>query len=53
MATKKSNDDTSRVAYLFDLYEKLTLAPMLEPAEGPTPDKKPRKTSARKPRQPT
>jgi hypothetical protein len=50
---EKSNDDTSRVAYLFDLYEKLTLAPMLEPAEGPTTDKKSRQTSARKPRQPT
>ena len=47
----KSNDDTSRVAYLFDLYEKLALAPMLEPAEGATPDKKPRQTSTRKPRQ--
>ena len=47
----KSNDDTSRVAYLFDLYEKLALAPMLEPAEVPTTDKKPRQTSARKPRQ--
>lgn len=42
---EKSNDDTSRVAYLFDLYEKLTLAPMLEPAEPATPAKKPRKTS--------
>ena len=47
----KSNDDTSRVAYLFDLYEKLALAPMLEPAEAPTPDKKPRQRSTRKPRQ--
>ena len=25
----KGNDDTSRVAYLFELYEKLTLAPLL------------------------
>jgi type I restriction-modification system DNA methylase subunit len=47
-----SNDDTSRVAYLFKLYEKLALAPLLAPAEGPTPDKKPRQTSARKPLQP-
>jgi type I restriction-modification system DNA methylase subunit len=39
----KSNDDTSRVAYLFDLYEKLTLAPMLEPAESAAPAKKARR----------
>jgi hypothetical protein len=28
----KGNDDTSRVAYLFELYEKLTLAPLLAPS---------------------
>jgi type I restriction-modification system DNA methylase subunit len=39
-----SNDDAHRVAYLFKLYEKLALAPMLEPAEPATPSKKPRKT---------
>jgi hypothetical protein len=46
-----SNDDTSRVAYLFKLYEKLALAPMLEPAETVTPvtpAKKPRKKSTPK-----
>jgi hypothetical protein len=46
----KSNDDTSRVAYLFDLYEKLALAPMLEPAEPASPAKKPRKTTSSKAR---
>jgi hypothetical protein len=45
---EESNDDTSRVAYLFKLYEKLTLAPMLEPAETTAPAKKARKTAARK-----
>lgn len=46
----KSNDDTSRVAYLFDLYEKLALAPMLEHAEPASPAKKPRKTTSSKAR---
>jgi hypothetical protein len=43
---EKSNDDTSRVAYLFELYEKLALAPMLEPAKpaAPTPPRKARKS---------
>ena len=43
-----SNDDTSRVAYLFKLYEKLALAPMLEPAEPATTPKtkKPRQAKA-------
>ncbi len=49
-AYDKSNDDTSRVAYLFDLYEKLALAPMLEPAETACPAKKPRKTTSSKAR---
>jgi type I restriction-modification system DNA methylase subunit len=43
-----SNDDSHRVAYLFKLYEKLALAPMLEPAEPASPAKKPRKTSTPK-----
>jgi hypothetical protein len=42
---EESNDDTSRVAYLFKLNEKLALAPMLEPAEPADPAKKPRKTN--------
>ena len=37
------NDDTSRVAYLFKRYEKLALAPMLEPAEPASPTQKRRK----------
>ena len=45
---EESNDDTHRVAYLFKLYEKLALAPMLEPAESTAPAKKPRKTSTPK-----
>lgn len=45
---EESNDDTHRVAYLFKLYEKLALAPMLEPAESAAPAKKPRKTSTPK-----
>ena len=49
-AYDKSNDDTSRVAYFFDLYEKLALAPMLEPAETASPAKKPRKTTSSKAR---
>jgi type I restriction-modification system DNA methylase subunit len=44
----KSNDDTSRVAYLFDLYEKLALAPMLAPAEPAATPVKARKTTAKK-----
>jgi type I restriction-modification system DNA methylase subunit len=48
-----SNDDTHRVAYLFKLYEKLALAPMLEPAEPAIPAKKPRQTTASKLRQPS
>jgi hypothetical protein len=47
---EESNDDTHRVAYLFKLYEKLTLAPMLEPAETSSPAKKPRKTTSSKAR---
>jgi hypothetical protein len=45
---EESNDDTSRVAYLFKLYEKLALAPILEPAEPADPAKKPRKTNTPK-----
>ena len=47
---EESNDDTHRVAYLFKLYEKLALAPMLEPAETASPAKKPRKTTSSKAR---
>jgi type I restriction-modification system DNA methylase subunit len=39
----KGNDDTSRVAYLFELYEKLTLAPLLAPS---TPAPKVRRSKA-------
>jgi hypothetical protein len=39
----KGNDDNSRVAYLFELYEKLTLAPLLEPS---TPAPKVRRSKA-------
>ena len=38
----KGNDDTSRVAYLFELFEKLTVAPLLALSTPATKTRKPK-----------